>query len=72
MQLDQRSEVISEVLKAAPAVAVAAPNLLFGMTVNDVLALVTIVYVAFQIGYLLHRWWRMAHRPNRPTKDDED
>lgn len=69
MSLQQRSEVAAEALKAAPAVAVAGPALL-GMNINDLLAVLTIFYVVLQIGYLLHRWWRMSRRPI--GKSDED
>lgn len=67
MSLQQR--VAAEALKAAPAVAVAGPALL-GMNINDLLAVLTIFYVVLQIGYLLHRWWRMSRRPIGHSDED--
>ena len=58
----QRSEVVSEAIKSTPAVVVAAPAM-FGMSVNDLLAVITIFYVLIQIGYLVHKWYRMSRRP---------
>lgn len=50
-------------LKVAPPAAVAAASQLGGMTLNDVMLLATIAYVALQSGWLLVRWyWQWTDR----------
>lgn len=47
-----KTETISEALKATPPVAVAA------LTLNEWVAVATVVYIIVQAAYLLRKWWR--------------
>lgn len=62
-----RTDVVAEGLKAAPPVAVTAISLAAELTLNQAVAIVTIVYVLLQGAYLLWKWvreWR-AERNRR-------
>jgi uncharacterized membrane protein len=69
--MDQKAEVIAEALKGAPAVG-AATAVIAGFNLNTVLVVLTIVYIFVQIGYLLHRWYRMSRRPNTFRHEEVD
>jgi hypothetical protein len=49
-----KEEAASAVVKASPAIAGAA------MTLNEWVALATIVYVVLQVGLLLPKYWRLC------------
>jgi hypothetical protein len=53
-----KPELVNEGIKSAPPVAVAGLTVA-GMTLNDVVLLVTIVYLVVQISYILYKWWRL-------------
>lgn len=60
---DLAADVMNQALRATPAVAVATPAFL-GVDLNATVLTLTGVYILLQIGFLLHRWWRMSRRPN--------
>jgi hypothetical protein len=43
-------------MKVAPAIAGAT---IYGLTLQDWVAIVTLIYVALQVGLLLPRYWRL-------------
>lgn len=45
-------------MRSAPPVAVAGSAWLFGLTLNDWVAVATLGYLALQTGYLLFKWYR--------------
>jgi len=55
MSGDSRMQAAIEAAKAAPAVAGATAA---GITLNQWVAIATVVYIALQAMYLLRKWWR--------------
>lgn len=56
---------------ASPPVAVAAAHFILGVSLNDWVLVLTIVYLAAQLGYLGWRWWRdlvNARTPPEPVR----
>lgn len=56
---DMRSDVTVASLKASPPIAAMA----FGLTLNEWVAVATIVYLALQGVYLIWKWRREAAKP---------
>lgn len=67
----QRIEVVTEAFKATPPAVIVSLSVL-GVSLSDVVLLATLVYIVLQAGFLIHRWWRMAHRPNTAAADRAD
>lgn len=57
-----RAEVIQESLKASPPVTITAWAWMNGLTLNEVVALATLAYIALQAAYLIFRWIREIRR----------
>jgi hypothetical protein len=53
-----KAVVIHEGVKSAPPVVVAGTAWLFGLTLNDWVAIGTLAYLALQGGFLIWRWFR--------------
>jgi hypothetical protein len=53
-----KAVVIHEGAKSAPPVVVAGTAWLFGLTLNDWVAIGTLLYLALQGGFLIWRWFR--------------
>jgi hypothetical protein len=62
--MSQRQEVAAESLRAVPAIA-AAGFTVGGVTLQDWVLIVTLVYIILQIAYLLFRWLRLASQPSK-------
>lgn len=60
-----KAEVVQESLKSAPPVAVAGAAWVFGLTLNDWVAVGTLTYLAIQGGYLLWKWYREWKRSRK-------
>jgi hypothetical protein len=71
MSMQTRAEVVAETLKAAPPVAVAGLSVM-GVPLSDIVLIATLVYLALQIGYLVHRWGRLLLTGRPATKSLED
>lgn len=63
------SDEITAAVKASPAIGGAAwvttgppAGLIAGLTLNDWVALITILYVTLQVGLLLPKYWAMLRR----------
>jgi hypothetical protein len=56
---DTTQVIVQEVTKASPAIAVQGVQL-FGMQINDVVQICTLVYLGLQGAYLLWKWIREA------------
>ena len=54
------------VAKTLPAIAGAT---IYGLTLQDWVAIVTLVYVALQVGLLLPKYWRMLRDWRNSKKD---
>lgn len=57
-----RMEVASESLKATPPVTITALAWMNALTLNEVVALATLGYIALQAGYLIWKWVREARK----------
>lgn len=53
----------AEAARAAPPVAVAAVAVAEGITINHVVGVATLLYIALQALYLVWRWRREARNP---------
>jgi hypothetical protein len=53
-----KAVVLHEGAKSAPPVVVAGTAWLFGLTLNDWVAIGTLAYLALQGGFLIWRWFR--------------
>jgi hypothetical protein len=53
-----KAVVIHEGVKSAPPVVVAGTAWLFGLTLNDWVAIGTLLYLALQGGFLVWKWVR--------------
>jgi len=69
--MTNRAEVAAESMRAAPPVAAAGLSLA-GVTLNDVVLLVTLVYVVLQTAYLLSRWCRQRRQDARDDAREEE
>ena len=58
LTIEQKSDIVTEVAKAAPPVTVAGATIA-GMQVNDMILWATLLYLVLQIGFLLYRWGRL-------------
>lgn len=64
------TEVVQEAAKSAPPVVVTLGAIFSGVTINHVMGVVTIIYVALQAGYLVWKW-RRDMRLERERKECE-
>jgi hypothetical protein len=53
-----KAVVLHEGAKSAPPVVVAGTAWLFGLTLNDWVAIGTLAYLVLQGGFLIWRWYR--------------
>jgi len=64
------ADAVSQAMRASPAAAVAVPTLL-GADLNSFVLILTAVYIILQIGFLLHKWWRMTRGKSAPLDSVE-
>ena len=57
-----KAEVVQEGLKASPPVTVTAWAWMNGLTLNEVVAVATLIYIVLQAGYLIWKWVREIRR----------
>lgn len=70
MDFNLKQDVAVASAKITPAVAGAT---IAGYTLNEVVALVTIVYVIFQAGVLIHKhYWAIQDRRRKKAKEAQD
>lgn len=55
-----RVAIANEGLKAAPPVTVSAVSWMNGLTLNEYVAIGTLIYIGLQAGYLIWKWVREA------------
>jgi hypothetical protein len=63
--MTQRSEVVSETLRATPPVAAVGVMTVGGLSLSDWVMIATLIYIVLQIAYLLFRWTRLASQPTK-------
>lgn len=52
-----KQEISAEAVKAAPPLAVAGAVKVLGMTMNDWVLALTLVYLILQMAWLIFKWW---------------
>ncbi len=62
-----QQEVVTEALKASPAIGVVVAHKIAGFQINEWVGLVTCAYIVLQAAYLVWKWVREARR-----KGEED
>ena len=62
-----KTEITSEAAKAIPPLAITV--MAHTITLNDVVLLGTILYLAVQIGYLIWKWRRDVRRDKEQNED---
>ena len=59
MQQEVLDQTLTEALKSAPPVAITGAAWIGGLTINELVGIVTLVYLAAQIGLLVPKYWRL-------------
>lgn len=57
-----RVAIASESLKATPPVTISAVSWMNGLTLNEYVAIGTLIYIGLQAAYLIWRWVREARK----------
>lgn len=57
MTPEQKSDVLVEVAKAAPPVAITTAVTVGGLTLNEWVAVATLLYIVLQSGWLVWKWF---------------
>lgn len=60
MTPEHKVDVAAEAAKASPAVAVAAATSVFGFSLNEWVAIATLIYIILQAGWLVWKWYHAA------------
>jgi hypothetical protein len=66
-----KDDVVIQAMMATPPTSVATMTIL-GVTFSDVVLIGTGVLLLLQIGYLLHKWIRMARSKEDACRSDQD
>jgi hypothetical protein len=57
MTPEQKSDVITEAAKAAPPIAITTAVTVGGITINEWVAIATLIYIVLQSGWLVWKWY---------------
>ena len=57
MTPEQKSDIASEAIKAAPPVAITTAVTIGGLTLNEWVAIATLLYIVLQSGWLVWKWF---------------
>jgi uncharacterized membrane protein len=57
MTPEQKSDLASEAIKAAPPVAITTAVTVGGLTLNEWVAIATLLYIVLQSGWLVWKWY---------------
>jgi hypothetical protein len=60
-----KTDLAQEAMKSTPPVAVAGAAWVFGLTLNDWVAIGTLLYLVLQGAFLVWKWWKEANRKER-------
>lgn len=61
--MDVKHETVEQVYRAAPAVAGTAYS---AITMNEIVAIATLIYIIIQAGFLIHKWyWAIQDRKKK-------
>lgn len=57
---EQKFDIVTETAKAAPPVVITAASTVLGFTLNELVAIATLIYIGVQVGWLIWKWYRAA------------
>ena len=57
MTPEQKSDIASEAIKAAPPIAITTAVTVGGLTLNEWVAIATLLYIVLQSGWLVWKWF---------------
>lgn len=66
--MQSKADIVQEAAKATPP-AVVAGMTVAGYTLNDIVLLVTLLYVLLQISFLIFKWWQVATKAQKGGDD---
>ena len=64
MDVQTRADIVNEAFRLAPPAAVGGLTVA-GVTLSDLVLLVTLVYTVLALGFMLHKWYRFIFNPRR-------
>jgi len=70
MTPEQKSDIVSELTRATPPVAITTAVTVGGLTLNEWVALATLLYIVLQSGWLIWKWYRAAKGANDGNSDN--
>jgi Phage holin T7 family, holin superfamily II len=68
--MKDRTEILEEAIKSAPPVVVAAGTTVFGLSLNEWVAVLTIIYIVLQIGFLAYKAHLLRQKKTNVAADD--
>jgi hypothetical protein len=68
MDVQTRTDIVTEALRLAPPAAVGGLTIA-GVTLSDLVLLVTLVYTVLALGFMLHKWYRFIFKPDQGRKE---
>ena len=68
MTPEQKSDVLVEVAKAAPPVAITTAVTVGGLTLNEWVAVATLLYIVLQSGWLVWKWFHAIKDKKNETQ----
>jgi len=71
MTPEQKSDVIVEAAKAAPPVVITTAVTVGGLTLNEWVAIATLLYIVLQSGWLVWKWFHaIKDKKNKAQSSD--
>lgn len=67
----QKSDILAEAAKAAPPIAITTAVTVGGLTLNEWVALATLLYIVLQSGWLVWKWYH-AIKDKKNEKSSSD
>lgn len=68
MTPEQKSDIASEAIKAAPPIAITTAVTVGGLTLNEWVAIATLLYIVLQSGWLVWKWYHAIKDKNNETQ----
>ena len=68
MTPEQKSDLASEAIKAAPPVAITTAVTVGGLTLNEWVAIATLLYIVLQSGWLVWKWYHAIKDKNNEAQ----
>ena len=71
MTPEQKSDIASEAIKAAPPVAITTAVTVGGLTLNEWVAIATLLYIVLQSGWLVWKWFHAIKDKNNEAQSSD-